>query len=123
MQQKFSPEDLGKLASTALAVVLFELVIYSLALYITYIPTTLKTLDLLAYSGYKFTLMVTCIVVGIVFNSFGYWCALVYCGATLAFFMVSDLFFYYYLRRIRHKTNAASGHRIGPITPNLNYES
>lgn len=90
MQQKFSPEDLGKLASTALAVVLFELVVYSLALYITNIPTSLKTLDLLAYSGYKFTLMVTCILVGIVFNGLGYWAALVYCGATLAFFMVRE---------------------------------
>lgn len=97
MQQKFSPEDLGKLASTALAVVLFELVVYSLALYITNIPSTLKTLDLLAYSGYKFTLMVTCILVGIVFNGFGYWIALVYCGATLAFFMVSYSFYSEYM--------------------------
>lgn len=89
MQNKFSPEDLGKQASTALAIILLELCIYSLTLYITAIPTTLKTLDLLAYSGYKFSIMVMCIVASILFNSIGYWIALGYCCAPLAFFMVT----------------------------------
>lgn len=88
MQNKFSIEDLGKLASTAFAIILLELLVYSLALYITNIPTTLKTLDLLAYSGYKFTVMVVIIVVSILFNNIGYWIALAYCCGPLALFMV-----------------------------------
>lgn len=89
MQNKFSPEDLGKQASTALAIILLELCIYSMTLYIAAIPTTLKTLDLLAYSGYKFSIMVMCIVASILFSNIGYWVTLCYCCAPLAFFMVT----------------------------------
>lgn len=53
-QSKFSPEALGILASSALAWTVVEIVIALLTLYISSIDTLLKTLDLLAYSGYKF---------------------------------------------------------------------
>lgn len=92
MQQRFTPEDLGKQSSTALAVLILELIVYTVVLYVTQIPSTLKWLDLLAYSGYKFVAMTTCIVIGILFNGFGYWLALLYCNAALAFFMTRTLY-------------------------------
>lgn len=92
MQQRFTPEDLGKQSSTALAVLLLEIAVYSIVLYVTQIPSSLKTLDLVAYAGYKFVPMVSCIVVGILFNGFGYWLALFYCNAALAFFMMRSLY-------------------------------
>lgn len=92
MQQRFTPEDLGKQSSTALAVLLLEIAVYSVVLYVTQIPSSLKTLDLVAYAGYKFVPMVSCIVVGILFNGFGYWLALFYCNAALAFFMMRTLY-------------------------------
>ncbi len=89
MQNRFTPEQLGILASSALAYSIFELIIYSITLYITNIPTTLKTLDLLAYSGYKFAIIVTCILVMILFRKVGYYAALIYCSLSLGFFLVS----------------------------------
>lgn len=88
MQNRFTPEQLGILASSALAYSIFELIIYSLTLYITNIPTTLKTLDLLAYSGYKYAVIVTCILVMILFQRVGYYASLIYCSLSLGFFLV-----------------------------------
>lgn len=88
MQNKFTPEQLGIMASSALAYSIFELVIYSLILYITNIPTTLKTLDLLAFSGYKYAIIVTCILVSILFQKVGYYAALIYCSLSFGFFLV-----------------------------------
>lgn len=102
MQQRFTPEDLGKQSSTALAVLILELLVYTVVLYVTQIPTTLKWLDLLAYAGYKFAAMATCIVIGILFNGFGYWLALLYCNAALAFFMTRTLY-------TKLKSSGASG--------------
>lgn len=106
MQQRFTPEDLGKQSSTALAVLVLELLVYTVVLYVTQIPSTLKWLDLLAYAGYKFVAMTTCIVVGIVFNGFGYWLALLYCNAALAFFMTRTLY-------TKLKSSAAAGAGVG----------
>lgn len=92
MQQRFTPEDLGKQSSTALAVLLLELLVYTVVLYVTQIPTTLKTLDLLAYTGYKFVAMTSCIIAGILINGPGYWVTLLYCNAALAFFMTRTLY-------------------------------
>lgn len=88
MQNRFTPEQLGILASSALAYSIFELIIYSITLYITNIPTTLKTLDLLAYSGYKFAIIVTCILVMILFRKVGYYATLIYSSLSLGFFLV-----------------------------------
>lgn len=90
MQNRFTPEQLGILASSALAYSIFELIIYSITLYITNIPTTLKTLDLLAYSGYKFAIIVTCILVMILFRKVGYYVTLIYCSLSLGFFLVKQ---------------------------------
>lgn len=89
MQNRFTPEQLGILASSALAYSIFELIIYSITLYITNISTTLKTLDLLAYSGYKFAIIVTCILVMILFRKVGYYVSLIYCSLSLGFFLVN----------------------------------
>jgi hypothetical protein len=45
---------LGIHASSALAWTVFEIIVELITLYITNIQTNLKTLDLLAYGGYKY---------------------------------------------------------------------
>jgi protein transport protein YIF1 len=92
MQDRFSPEQLGIQASSALAYNIFELIIYTITLYITNIQTTLKTLDLVAFSGYKYASIVAIMCVCVFFSSTGYWFALFYCGAALAFFLVKYKF-------------------------------
>ena len=89
MQNRFTPEQLGIQASSALAYSIFELIIYLITLYIANIPTNLKTLDLVAFAGYKFVIIVACISVSLLFYSSGYYIALIYCSLSLGFFLVN----------------------------------
>lgn len=89
MQDRFSPEQLGIQASSALAYAIMELIVYSLTLYIGNIQTMLKTLDLMAFAGYKFVIINVCLVTSILFKSFGYYLCLLYSSVALGFFLVS----------------------------------
>jgi len=89
MQKRFSPEQLGIQASSAMAYSIFELVIYSLALYVMNVKTSLKTLDLLAFTGYKYVNIVVCLMVSTLFFKSGYYIALAYTSFSFGFFMVS----------------------------------
>lgn len=91
MQNRFSPEQIGIQASSALAWCLFELVIYSCTLYIANIQTSLKLLDLLAYSGYKFVGIITSILLSIIGSKTAYYCGIIYTNLALAFFLVRTL--------------------------------
>ncbi|KAK9891065.1 hypothetical protein WA026_013391 [Henosepilachna vigintioctopunctata] len=53
-QHRFTFEQIGILSSSALAWCVIELCVYLGTLYVAMIQTSLRTLDLLAYSGYKF---------------------------------------------------------------------
>lgn len=90
-QNRFSPEQLGIQASSALAYSIFELVVYSLTLYIANIPTTLKTLDLLALTGYKYASIVLILLSSIFLRKSGYYICWLYASASLAFFLLRTL--------------------------------
>lgn len=90
-QDRFSPEQLGIQASSALAYSIFELVVYTLTLYIANIPTSLKTLDLLALSGYKYASIVLVLLCSIFLRKAGYYIAWLYASAALAFFLMRTL--------------------------------
>lgn len=90
-QNRFSPEQLGIQASSALAYSIFELVIYMLTLYIANISTTLKTLDLLALSGYKYASIVLILLCSICLKKIGYYLSWLYASASLAFFLLRTL--------------------------------
>ncbi|XP_053685898.1 protein YIF1B isoform X2 [Sabethes cyaneus] len=90
-QNRFSPEQLGIQASSALAYSIFELVIYMLTLYIANISTTLKTLDLLALSGYKYASIVLILLCSIFLKKIGYYLSWLYTSASLAFFLLRTL--------------------------------
>lgn len=92
MQNRFTPEQLGIQASSALAWSIFELAVYSICLYVANIPTTLKTLDLLSFSGYKYVIIVASILVSMLFQKTGFYITLIYSGCTLAYFLVIFLF-------------------------------
>jgi protein transport protein YIF1 len=90
-QERFSPEQLGIQASSALAYNIFELIVYTITLYVSNISTSLRTLDLVAFSGYKYAIVVAILCASIMFGSTGYYIGLIYCGSSLAFFLVSFL--------------------------------
>lgn len=54
LRGSFHPELLGSITTTALAIVLFEIVLLKVAMYLLSITNDSQLLDLVAYSGYKF---------------------------------------------------------------------
>lgn len=88
MQSQFTPEQLGVISSSALAYLLFELAVYWITLYVFNISSAILTLDLLAFSGYKFVAINLCILVSIIFRGFGYILILGYNSIALFFFLV-----------------------------------
>ncbi|KAJ2938567.1 hypothetical protein O0L34_g13065 [Tuta absoluta] len=91
LQHRFSPEQIGIQASSALAYIIFEMILYLATLYITNTNTNLKTLDLLAFSGYKYTTMIASLLMGLSLGRSGYYCMLVYTSIALSYFLVKTL--------------------------------
>jgi hypothetical protein len=63
LRGQFQPELLGYTASTALAIVVFELVGLKLGCYLLGISSDSQLYDLIAYSGYKFVGIIVTIAV------------------------------------------------------------
>lgn len=64
------------------------MILYLTTLYVTNTSTNLKTLDLLAYSGYKYTAMIGSLLTGLMLGVTGYYCCLVYTSLALSYFLV-----------------------------------
>ncbi|XP_046434827.1 protein YIF1B-B isoform X1 [Neodiprion virginianus] len=108
-QERFTPEQLGILASSALAWGIMELLVHTITLYVMNMDTSLKTLDLLAYCGYKYVGINFALLVSLPFQRFGYYVVLAYFSVSLAFFLVRSL----KLRVIPegHSSYSASGNK------------
>ncbi|KAF5274998.1 hypothetical protein FQA39_LY06935 [Lamprigera yunnana] len=91
MQQKFTPEQIVMQASSALAWCIVELVVYSGTRYIINLQTSLHTMDLLAYSGYKFVGIIASILISLIGGSTSYYILLVYVNLALTFFLMRSL--------------------------------
>lgn len=68
LRGQFQPELLGYTATTALVVVIIELLILYLGCYLLSISNTSQLLDLVAYSGYKFVGVIVTIAVAEIVN-------------------------------------------------------
>lgn len=90
-QNRFSPEQLGIQASSALAWAVAEVLIELITLYVMNINTNLTTLDLIAYSGYKYVGMIFAVLLSLMFGKSGYYFGLLYFSLSLAFFLVRTL--------------------------------
>ncbi|XP_013777875.1 protein YIF1B-B-like isoform X2 [Limulus polyphemus] len=90
-QNKFSPEQLGIHASSALAWLTIELAIILLALYVLNIGNSLKVLDLTAFCSYKYVCMIAAVLASLIFSSLGYFAVLCYCSLSLDFFLLRTL--------------------------------
>lgn len=89
-------------ASSALAYIIFEMIMYLVTLYVTNTSTHLKTLDLLAFSGYKYIIMIGSLLASLMLGRTGYYCSLVYTSFALSYFLVSSLHHVYFWFRISH---------------------
>ncbi|XP_012526834.1 protein YIF1B-A [Monomorium pharaonis] len=91
MQGRFTHEQLGILASSALAWGVFELVVHTVSLYVMNLQTSLATLDLLAYCGYKYVGINASLLISLLFRKFGYFVMLLYFSVSLGIFLMRSL--------------------------------
>ncbi|XP_014229731.1 protein YIF1B-A isoform X2 [Trichogramma pretiosum] len=90
-QEKFTPEQLGITASSALAWGVFELIVHIATLYIMSLETSLRYLDLLAYCSYKYVGINAALLVSLVFKKTGFYIVYLYYSLSLAFFLIRSL--------------------------------
>lgn len=98
LRGSFHPELLGSITTTALAVVIFEILCLKIAMYILAISNDSQLLDLVAYSGYKFVgIIVILLAAGIATPARGTgswvgWAVFIYTFLANAFFLVCPAF-------------------------------
>ncbi|XP_027901614.1 protein YIF1B isoform X2 [Xiphophorus couchianus] len=90
-QNRFSPELLGVQASSALVWLIMEVLAVLLSLYLITVNTDLTTIDLLAFSGYKYVGMILGVVAGLLFGKLAYYLSLLWCCAAIFVFMIRTL--------------------------------
>ena len=84
----FRPDLLGRTATTAFAVVIFEIMGLKLGCYLLNISNESQLLDLVAYSGYKFVGIIVNMAATNLGSSIVTWGVFLYTFASLAFFLV-----------------------------------
>src|SRR5947208_563659 len=93
----FHPELLGLTATTAFAILLFEIIGLKLGSYLLSISSESQLLDLFAYSGYKFVGIIVTLLISEVFNkgqgTGGWvgWTVFAYTFLANAFFLLRSL--------------------------------
>jgi len=91
-QNRFTPEQLGMHASSVLVWNIIENCILSLIFYILNVKSKLRTLDLIAYCGYKYVGMIAALSLYLATHSlFVYRCALFYVGISISYFLMKCL--------------------------------
>lgn len=90
-QNRFTPEQLGITASSALVWLFVEIMAILFSLYLCNVQAEIKSLDLLAFCGYKYFGMIVSCLGGLVFQSVGYYLILLWMSISIGFFMVRTL--------------------------------
>ncbi|XP_041092166.1 protein YIF1B-A-like isoform X1 [Polyodon spathula] len=90
-QNRFSPEILGIQASSALVWLIVEVLVTLLSLYLVTVNTDLTTIDLIAFSGYKYVGMIVGVVSGLLFGRTGYYLVLLWCCIAIVVFLIRSL--------------------------------
>jgi hypothetical protein len=87
---RFTPEQLGMHASSVLVWNIIEICILCFTFYILNVKSKLRTLDLIAYCGYKYVGMIAALSSYLLTHSLlVYRCALLYVSLSLSYFLVS----------------------------------
>ncbi|CAH1731616.1 protein YIF1B [Aphis gossypii] len=88
---QFSPELLSVQASRVLAWEVIVVLVEILALYVTNIQSSLRALDLTAYSGYKYFGIISCIPIGLLLGETAFYLALLYIGIAFIYFLLFSM--------------------------------
>ena len=84
----FRPDLLGRTATTAFAILIFEILGLKFGCYLLNISNDSQLLDLMAYSGYKFVGIIVNMIASRLGSSILTWTVFFYTFASLAFFLV-----------------------------------
>ncbi|KAJ2014667.1 Transport protein yif1 [Coemansia sp. S680] len=87
----FHPEDLGYTASSALGVIVFEVLLIKMFCYLLNVGSELQFLDIVAFSGYKFVTTILVVLLRPWAPWWITWSAFLYFGFALVFFMIRSL--------------------------------
>lgn len=91
MQNRFSPEQLGVYASSALMWLVCENIVVLVTKYVMNISQSMRIWDTLAFCGYKYVSMNICLVVYLCFDKSIYYCILAYCSLAIVFFLIRSV--------------------------------
>ncbi|KAJ2081280.1 Transport protein yif1 [Coemansia sp. RSA 988] len=87
----FHPEDLGFTASSALGIIVFEVLLVKMFCYLLSVGSELQFLDIIAYSGYKFVTTIIVVLLKPWAPWWLTWSAFFYFGFALAFFIIRSM--------------------------------
>ncbi|KAJ2233458.1 Protein transport protein yif1 [Coemansia sp. RSA 485] len=87
----FHPEDLGYTASSALGIVVFEVLLVKMFCYLLNVGSELQFLDIVAFSGYKFVPTIIVVLLKPWAPWWMTWTGFFYFGFALAFFMIRSM--------------------------------
>jgi len=90
-QNRFSPEQLGMTASSALVWLFVELLVIIMTLYVFGMSSDVRYLDMLAFCGYKYVGMIMAAIVGLILKSTGYYVTIAWMSFTTSFFLARTL--------------------------------
>ncbi|XP_029476000.1 protein YIF1B [Rhinatrema bivittatum] len=90
-QNRFSPEILGMQASSALIWLVIEVLAILFSLYLVTVNTDLTTVDLVAFSGYKYVGMIVGVLSGLLFGRIIYYLVLSWCCIASFVFTIRTL--------------------------------
>ncbi|XP_030074947.1 protein YIF1B isoform X2 [Microcaecilia unicolor] len=90
-QNRFSPEILGVQASSALIWLVIEVLATLFSLYLVTVNTDLTTVDLIAFSGYKYVGMIVGVLSGLLFGKIVYYVVLGWCCIASFVFTIRTL--------------------------------
>lgn len=90
-QNRFSPEQLGMQASSALGWSVVEVAVLFFALYLLSSSSSVKVFDLIAFCSYKYVCMVAILLACIGFKSAGYYAVLGYSSLSLGFYLLRTM--------------------------------
>lgn len=89
--ERFTPEQLGMHASSVLVWNILEICVLCFTFYIFNVQSKLRTLDLIAYCGYKYVGMIAALCSYLITHSLlVYRCSLLYVSLSLSYFLVGS---------------------------------
>jgi hypothetical protein len=88
---RFSPEKLMEISIESSLWLMIEIIALKVGFYLLEIETPVSTLDIIAYTGYKFVPLCINMVIGLMFGKYVYYLSVLYTGSCISLFFLNTL--------------------------------